>query len=320
MSVTAAELATTDPDAAHELLNRMYAPDRPITFRGSAQDFQFAIRSVQAGDLHASRIRHTMQTRALTHPFHDFIAATVVSGSIRWDLRHEELAIPRGGVFAYSTDGSALCTWPGVDVVLLRVPLGLVEEVAAERTDIDPHDLRFDGQKPRSAASAEQWRRLTGFVNRSLEAQAAVEDSPLVLAELARLVASTALAVFPNTTMTLAYRPDPGWVAPSTVRRAAAYVDAHAAEPITATDVAKSAGVTPRALQTAFRRHLGTTPNAYLRRARLAGAHRDLQAADPAGGETVASVAAAWGLTSGARFGEFYRREFGTTPSHTLRT
>ncbi|WP_308405175.1 helix-turn-helix transcriptional regulator [Streptomyces sp. B93] len=95
-------------------------------------------------------------------------------------------------------------------------------------------------------------------------------------------------------------------------------MDDHADQPLTVAEIAAAAHVTVRALQYAFRRHLGTTPLAYLRRTRLAHAHRDLQAADPLGGATVADIAARWGFAHPGRFAALYRDAYGTSPSHTL--
>jgi transcriptional regulator GlxA family with amidase domain len=84
-------------------------------------------------------------------------------------------------------------------------------------------------------------------------------------------------------------------------------------------EIARAASVTPRAVQLAFRRHLDTTPTAYLRRVRLEQAHRQLRDATPGDGITVAEVAARWGFTP-SRFTERYRAAYGVLPSHTLRT
>jgi transcriptional regulator GlxA family with amidase domain len=89
--------------------------------------------------------------------------------------------------------------------------------------------------------------------------------------------------------------------------------------PITVSDVADAACVGPRALQLAFSRHLGMTPKAYVRRVRLEAAHRELQAADPTAGDTVAAIALRWGFPKPDRFAAAYRTEFGVLPSHTLR-
>ncbi|GAB7045219.1 hypothetical protein JCM9534A_03450 [Catenuloplanes indicus JCM 9534] len=97
---------------------------------------------------------------------------------------------------------------------------------------------------------------------------------------------------------------------PVTVRRAVACIDAHAA----------AAGVSVRALQAGFRRHMDTTPLGYLRRVRLERAHRDLQAADPTTGATVTVIARGWGFTDLSRFAADYHAAFGRLPRQTLRT
>ncbi|MVU76840.1 helix-turn-helix domain-containing protein [Nocardia sp. ET3-3] len=140
-----------------------------------------------------------------------------------------------------------------------------------------------------------------------------------MLDSLKRLTATALLTTFPNSTMTTDYTPGPGDMAPAVVRRAAQFIDAHAAEPLTLARMAAAARVSPRALQAGFRRHLDTTPLGYLRRARLANAHRDLSAADPAAGATVEAIAARWGFTHPARFAAWYREEYGVPPSRTLR-
>ncbi|MEV7554648.1 helix-turn-helix domain-containing protein [Amycolatopsis sp. NPDC089917] len=64
-------------------------------------------------------------------------------------------------------------------------------------------------------------------------------------------------------------------------------------------------------------RHLGTTPMAYLRKARMDCAHRDLLAASPPH-DTVAAIAARWGFSNPGRLAAAHRAAFGHPPSHTL--
>ena len=82
----------------------------------------------------------------------------------------------------------------------------------------------------------------------------------------------------------------------------------------------RRAGTGARALQYAFRRHHGTTPLGSLRRVRLEHAHRELQAADPTRGATVAAIAARWGFARADRFATAYRETFGVLPRDTLRS
>jgi transcriptional regulator GlxA family with amidase domain len=71
-------------------------------------------------------------------------------------------------------------------------------------------------------------------------------------------------------------------------------------------------------VQLAFRRHLGVTPLAYLRRVRLEGAHRELLSACP-DRVTVTMVAADWRFTNVSRFSGYYRAAYGVSPAQTLR-
>ena len=172
---------------------------------------------------------------------------------------------------------------------------------------------------PVSGAARALWSQTVGFVCRQLIGSGITEVSPLVAQEMARLAAAALLETFPNTTMTAAHNESPGQVAPAAVRRAAAFMDSHARQPVTVTDVAAVAGTTARALQYAFRRHYDTTPTGYLRRVRLERAHRQLQAADPVTGATVAEIARRWGWANPAHFATAYRERYGMPPSHTLR-
>jgi transcriptional regulator GlxA family with amidase domain len=105
---------------------------------------------------------------------------------------------------------------------------------------------------------------------------------------------------------------------PPLLRRAIEFIHGNARADIGLADIAAAANVTPRSVQYMFRRHLGTTPLEYLRRVRLAHAHRDLQKADPAK-DTVTSIACRWGFTHAGRFSMEYKRMYGNPPSRTLR-
>jgi transcriptional regulator GlxA family with amidase domain len=96
------------------------------------------------------------------------------------------------------------------------------------------------------------------------------------------------------------------------------YIEAYAMDPIGLPDIARAAGLSPRALQAAFRRHLGTTPLGYLRCVRLELAHQDLQAAGHDDGETVSEIAGRRGFVQLSRFARDYRERYGELPRRTL--
>ncbi len=102
---------------------------------------------------------------------------------------------------------------------------------------------------------------------------------------------------------------------PRHLRLAEGYIDAHLDQPLTLDDIAAEAGISPRALQLAFRQHRGTTPLGFWRDQRLARAHQDLVA----GSGSVTEVALRWGFTHFGRFSEIYRSRYGLSPRDTLR-
>jgi AraC-like DNA-binding protein len=176
----------------------------------------------------------------------------------------------------------------------------------------------FTTMAPAGVEAARQWRRTTRYVEDTL-AEAAAERSPLLIAAMDRLLATTALAVFPNTLTAGTTIEDRRDAHPETLRRSVAFIEANPDVDITISDIARAAFVSPRTVQLTFRRHLGTTPLAYLRTVRLEQAHRQLQDASSGDGTTVAGVAARWGLTP-SRFTEHYQATYGVLPSHTLRS
>jgi len=137
---------------------------------------------------------------------------------------------------------------------------------------------------------------------------------------LARDLAATVLDTFPTTAQlgpTAADRED---AAPSgALSRALDLIEAQPHDPLSLPDLAAAAGVTPRALQLAFRRYLETTPSTYLRRVRLDRAHRELALGAGEAGTTVTAVAMSWGFYHQGRFAAAYRRRFGEAPRDTLR-
>ena len=188
--------------------------------------------------------------------------------------------------------------------------------LAEAETGLPAADLRFEAVRPISERLRQHWASTVAYASDQLTHQG--EIPPLLAGQLCRLTAAAMLATFPNTAMTAGPVRN-HHVPPAAVRRAKALMDDHPERPLTVADLAAAAGVGGRALQGAFRRHLGTTPMGYLRRVRLERAHRDLQAAPPDGTVTVREIARRWGFANPSRFATDYRAAFGRLPSRTLR-
>lgn len=200
---------------------------------------------------------------------------------------------------------------------LAYLDLALLAQVAATEPAGRSGPVRFTSLAPMSAAAADCWKAARIHAD-GLLATPDTAGQPLLIGTTARLLATAALATFPSNILVEPTAIDRRDACGATVRRAAAYIEEHAHEDISSADIAAAAHVTIRAVQLAFRRHMATSPMAYLRRIRLDRAHRQLMDADPAR-ESVTAVAYRWGFTSPGRFAAYYRAAYGVPPSRTLR-
>jgi AraC-like DNA-binding protein len=101
------------------------------------------------------------------------------------------------------------------------------------------------------------------------------------------------------------------------VRRARAYMHDHLAEVRSVAEIASSVGITPRALQTGFRRVFNMTPAEYLRDIRIQALHEALLRADPT--RSVTELMQDVGILNFGRYAHYYRARMGVSPSETLR-
>ncbi|MFI7420177.1 helix-turn-helix transcriptional regulator [Nonomuraea sp. NPDC049684] len=191
----------------------------------------------------------------------------------------------------------------------------LLQQVAGTLPGRRAEPIRLVGHRPVSAAAGRHLRRTLDYLRDDVLAAPELAAEPLVVSTAGQLLAASVLTALPTNAGQAAA---PGPARPEALRRATAFIDDHADLPIGIDEIATAARVSARALQYAFRRHLGTTPLAYLRQARLARAHAELKAGSPA--TTVTAVAARWGFFHPGRFAQLYRAAFGCSPGDTLRS
>jgi AraC-like DNA-binding protein len=315
------ELVTKDMHLLADLLGRLYVEHAALFRCDDPAQADGEVRSATVGGLKAGLLRYGgFDYDAVTEPADTPTAVTVTHGSGTIAVAGEEHCWARGGAFMLPSDLPSTVVQYDAGFALLRVPWPVTRSLAEERTNLPAADLRFEAVAPISAERQAMWASTAKFVCAELVSSGSTEISPLMAHELTRMAATVMLETFPNTAMTALYVAGPGWTPPAAVRRAAAFIEAHADQPVTLADIAAAAGVTGRALQAAFRRYYDNTPVGYLRHARLERAYTELQDADPATGVTVAAVARRWGWTSPSQFTAAYRRRFGEAPSRTLRT
>lgn len=196
------------------------------------------------------------------------------------------------------------------------VDTALLDQVADATGD---HGIRLLDHRPVDAAAAARLRAAIDHLDRVVLHDPVAAANPLVLGHASRYVAAQVLATFPSTVVTEDSAADGRDAHPAALRRALDFIEGNAHADVTLAEIATVAHVSIRSLQLAFRRHLDTTPMAYLRLVRLTRAHRDLAAGTIPGGDSVAEIASRWGFSHHGHFGQAYRRAYGETPGATLR-
>ncbi|WP_249998649.1 AraC family transcriptional regulator [Actinoplanes sp. M2I2] len=274
--------------------------------------------ATRLGDTGVLRLHYSGRTQLRTTPSGDVYISHLTAGEITLASGKDEYRAGAGEVLLVLPDDSQDVDWQVMGAFAVRLPRALLEEAAQARTGLDGGDLRFTGSRPLSPELGRHWTQTINYLGAGVLADPALAANPLIAGNAQHLLAATALAVFP-TSLPGAPR-SAGTATSQVVRRAMAYIDDNADRAVTITEMAAAAGVQPRALQLAFRRHRDTTPTRYARTVRLERAHRDLRAADPTTGITIATIATRWGFTHLGRFSTDYRAAYGVSPSHTLRT
>jgi len=312
-------IETTDAEAAYEALSSIYGI---LRFATPGERSYLRIDQDQLGPATLHHLTFTMKCDIDGPPMGAYFFGQLIAGKFRYhrsDDGRESPAFGAGDVFLSLQPD---IPWHGeiVDAELEFASLGipLLAEVADAAAGRRAKPIRFTGYQPATAQDARRWLSAFSFVRDYVRATPAA-DQPLVTGAAARLLAATALSVFPNNTLADPIVEDRHDASPPTLRRAVVFIDDNAHRDISIADVAAAAFVTTRAVQLAFRRHMDTTPLEYLRRVRLAYAHHDLVIADPAH-ESVTAVAYRWGFPNPSRFAILYRQTYGVSPSHTLRS
>jgi len=309
--------SSTDDSEVTEFIRQTYA-DNTTRFAPIRSGARFAAQ-VHATPFISMDYIHTSidYAGALPQGFDDFVFTQVHGGNVLFRSPDAELLAAAGQLSLHTRHVPMDFVVEGIEATTVRLPHDRLVRVAEDLTGTP--DLRFHDLTPISAAMSRYMQALLGLVRGALADPETPMNSPLLAEGLSRTVATAALHVFPNTTMTRQHTPGPGKVTPATVRRAVAHIEANAHRPLQLGEIAAAAGTSARALQYGFRQHLGTTPLNYARRVRLEGAREELRNADPTRGETVAAVAARWGFGSPGRFAAVYRAVYGVTPHETLR-
>ncbi|WP_197684047.1 AraC family transcriptional regulator [Allokutzneria albata] len=310
-------MRTQDLDAFREQIARSFCPHR-LDLLGPGARLDARQHGAKLGRLALHYIDYGARVRVRAEGIDGFFAVQVPqagSGVIRCGQREIVMGV-RTASIPGPTDDVDMVLDGGTPQLVVRIDREAVESRLHQLLGRPPRgvlrfDLGMDLTKPEARAWLAQLRWACAVLDRD------PAPSPLVTEHLEQSLI-TGLLLGHRSNFSAALHADQAASMSKTVRRAVDIIEGHAAEPLTVEDLAEAVGVGVRALQGGFRRHLDTTPMAYLREVRLAKVHEELRAADPNAVTTVTEVASRWGFWHPGRFAAAYRQRYGETPSATL--
>jgi AraC-like DNA-binding protein len=309
---------TTDADVATDYLQRAYRTN--MKFSGVRDGRTYSHSRLDAGSFAIDNVRLPLHTGVAMTPFNSLIIVNMQAGRFERECAGINERFASGDVFI-DADPALPLTVRLFDCEFqnLMLDLSVLTQVAATSPSRTPGAIRFTRFQPVSRSAATHWRNTTEYFA-NLLAHPEVAAQTLIQGSAARFLAATALTTFPNTAITEPTAQDRRDATTSTVKRATAFIEQNPDSDISVADVAAAANVSIRAVQTAFRRHLDTTPMQYLRTVRLDRVHRELLTSQPTSGTTVTDIATRWGFYNHSRFAARYRCAYGVNPRDTLHT
>jgi AraC-like DNA-binding protein len=274
------------------------------------------------GSMDFDRFQYGCEFQYEGDPMDGIVLCRVKSGA----LVHQQPGT--GASYCQSGTATAIATRQGVphsgriltgEFYIVLIDRSLLASLAATAPRLGtPEAVKLTGGMPMSPGANDQMVKAIDYVVRDVVTNPAAAQSPLAAGAVARYLAASMLAVFPNTALLEPTIEDRHDSSPRVLRRAEAFIDDNAQNDISLVDISEAVHITPRALQYMFHKHRDCTPMNYLRRVRLHHAHQDLVIGNRQ--ETsVGRIAARWGFGHLGRFATSYRQMYGQSPQVTLR-
>lgn len=290
-----------------------------VQLLGRNTDFQMRLRSTDASGLTVGLLEYAAPVHIDSRAFSDAYQVNFpLQGQLKMTRGDQKLLTsPKAAAIHGPHMETSLEGWGTPTTMLgLKIPQSIMDHELETLLD-RPADipLAFDGWLDLSSRGGREWLASVDFLAKGLRTRESILDHPLISGPAAQAVVRGLLLVAPNNYSRELNR-EVQAAGPAYVDRAIEYIEEHASQPLTLNAIAEAVHISPRALQSGFQRHLGTTPMSLLRKVRLRNVHEDLQAAAP--GELVSTISRRWGFMHAGRFAIHYAQTYGHSPSETL--
>lgn len=312
-------VCSSDRDEARERVGEVFCPHglEPI---GGASELHMRFNSVNYGAVGLNYLDYGAEVRIRPVELRTFVLVQIpLAGRALVKTGVEEICSDVRTASVPNPDAPLDMQWlAGNPQLIVRIDRAAMEQQLRRMLGREPaRPLRLDPAMNLTAPAARSWLGTVDMLRADADGTRCMAH-PTLRPQIEQLLISQLLLAQPHTASGELSGPTGTAPVPRTIRRAEQLIVDHAREPLTIEDIAEAVGVSVRALQEGFRRHLDITPMARLREARLVGVHAELAAADAAC-VTVSAVAAGWGFCHLGRFSVAYRERFGESPSVSLR-
>lgn len=312
-------IRTREPEEARERCALVYFPHRLTVLHEPAR-FAMALSAASLGPVSVGLLGYAGEVRLDTAELETGYEVNIpLSGALATWTGHAQVSAGPGTAAVYRPDGrTSLHGWSGGGHLFgLKIERAALEAELAELVDAPVRSVvhLHPSLDLRAGPGRQWWALASTLIDLTRE-----PDGPMSLPIVARPLAQSVIVALLHAVDhpyrdALAGRPPVP--RPASIRQAVELLEAEPEQAVTVTDVARRVGLSTRALQEGFARHVGTPPMAYLRQVRLRRAHADLRAADPTR-HGVAEIAGRWGFTHLGRFAAAHRAQYGTSPSEVL--
>lgn len=308
--VIRSDISGRDIEQARALFEHFYNGHRFVV--EPSLDFSYRYTSVGDGDvtLRGSHFAGSVQGSIQTEG--EYVVSWLTAGEGATDLDGDAVVLEYGQPAIFVTNRPSRFEFHDYRQNLIHFDSAYLEGIAEEVEGTRGGPLLFETRARPAGAALRRWSAIVTAVARVIYE---AESSPLLRREADRTVAVALLETFPHSALEAPR--DLAVPRSGRLREAIDFMYAHAHEPLRTEQIADSARVGLRTLQSEFRHEFGVTPTDYLRRIRLDGVRSELRSSE-SGNVSVSDVARRWGFAHLGRFSASYAHRFGERPSTTL--
>ena len=194
------EFASSDPSEIRDFLHRVRG-SRMLLNGTRDRSWRVSLTQIDTGEFRSSEMWLPADITFRMRGRDEVVIHTILGGTIGLDHGKASHRYRLGDVYVASCPRADFtCHTHEVRSHTITLPQPLLTEVTSITPDHPGAPWEFLPFVPVTGA-ARRWREVTRFVD-GLLAEPAAADAPLVLGSAARLLAATALTVFPNTAVT----------------------------------------------------------------------------------------------------------------------